>query len=89
LSGHTHDYERLEKQYGNQKTHFVITGGGGGGIEPLGSVSDYPQMDTLLKTHHYCRFEIDYNHCRMEVYNQEGTVIDKQDFSKPLRGIDK
>ncbi|MEZ4948832.1 MAG: metallophosphoesterase [Saprospiraceae bacterium] len=35
LSGHTHDYERLSKKYGAQRTHFIITGGGGGGIEPL------------------------------------------------------
>lgn len=75
LSGHTHDYERLTRQYGEQKTTFIIVGGGGGGLEPPES-SEYPLMDTLIKTHHYGRFNVHPQKIRFEVRNTENELID-------------
>lgn len=89
LSGHTHDYERLTRVFGDQTTHFIITGGGGGTVESYGSLSQFPQMDTLVKAHHYCKFKVDYNQISMNVYNQDGKLIETKDFKKPLKGIDK
>jgi predicted phosphodiesterase len=89
LSGHTHDYERITKKYGAQSTHFIITGGGGGGIEPLGKEDDTVKMDQLIKEHHYCNFQVNYNHCDLKVYNRDGALIDEKTFVKPLKGIDK
>lgn len=57
LAGHSHDYERLKKNYGSQQTHFFILGGAGGGLEPPES-SAYPKMDTIIKAHYYARFEV-------------------------------
>lgn len=81
IAGHTHDYERLEKQYGQQRTHFIITGGGGGSLEPVES-SLQPVMDTVLKTHHYIRFKVSDNRLEWLTHNSANKIIDKQILEK-------
>lgn len=83
ISGHTHDYERLTKQFGKQKTTFLIVGGGGGSLEPEGSSSDYPVMDKVIKTHHFGRFRIDGNTITFQALNASGETIDSYQVKKP------
>lgn len=83
ISGHTHDYERLTKQFGKQKTTFLIVGGGGGSLEPEGSSSDYPVMDKVIKTHHFGRFRIDGNTVMFQALNASGAMIDSYQVKKP------
>ena len=81
ISGHTHDYERLVKVYGKQRTHFIITGGGGGTLEPQES-SLQPVMDTVIKTHHHIRFKISANKLECSTYDLMNRVIDQQTIVK-------
>lgn len=81
LSGHSHCFERLSKTYGNQQTHFLIFGGAGGGREPLEN-STYPQMDTIIKAHHYGLFELEETQVRLHVIGLEKKVLDQHVFQK-------
>lgn len=76
LSGHSHDYERLTKVYGTQHTHFFVLGGAGGGLEPPES-SAYPKMDTIIKAHHFARFQIDENRVQVSAYDTDGQLLDE------------
>lgn len=75
VSGHTHDYERLTKMYGSQKTTFLIVGGAGGALEPEES-SRLPKMDTVIKQHHMGRFFIQKTKIRFEVSDPENRLLD-------------
>jgi predicted phosphodiesterase len=81
IAGHTHDYERLTKTYGKQQTHFIITGGGGGSLEPA-KLSEQPVMDTIIKTHHYIRFRVSDNNLNWFVYDLNNNLLDKQQITK-------
>jgi hypothetical protein len=81
VSGHTHDYERLTKIYGKQQTTFLITGGGGGSLEPEES-SDWPRMDTVIKTHHFGRFIVNGKRIRFEARDLANGIIDTFEFIK-------
>ena len=76
LSGHSHDYERLTRTYGTQNTHFFVLGGAGGGLEPPES-SAYPKMDTIIKKHHFARFQIDENTVQVSAYDVNGLLLDE------------
>jgi hypothetical protein len=75
ISGHTHDYERLTKIYGNHLITFLIVGGAGGSLEPVES-STNPEMDTVVKQHHMGRFFIQGNKIRFEVRSLENELLD-------------
>lgn len=75
IAGHTHDYERVTKNYGNQRVTFLIVGGAGGTLEPIES-SVEPQMDTVIKANHFGRFFIDGLKMRFEAIGHDGTTID-------------
>ena len=79
LSGHSHCYERLTKSFGTQQTHFLILGGAGGGLEPPVS-STYPQMDTVIKAHHYGLFDVEAEKVSLRVIGLNGEVLDQVDF---------
>jgi predicted phosphodiesterase len=76
LAGHTHDYERLSKQYGNHTTHFVISGTGGGNIEPS-ELSEYPVMDTVIKSHLYTQIKLIDQQVLLKAIQPNGDVVDK------------
>ena len=76
LSGHNHNYERLTRTYGKQKTHFLVLGGAGGELE-LPESSVYPQMDTVIKQHHYAYFEMMENDFRVIIYGLEERELDR------------
>lgn len=75
LSGHAHDYERLTRRYGDQRTHFFVLGGAGGGLEPPES-SAFPAMDTIVKEHHFARFQLSPDRVAVTVYGLDGRSID-------------
>lgn len=81
LSGHNHDYERLKKDYGKHKTHFFIFGGAGGGLEGPDD-STYPKMDTIIKAHHYARFEVNPMDIKVSVFGLENQLLDSMLISK-------
>ena len=81
LSGHSHCYERLTKNYGKQQTHFLILGGAGGGLEPLDN-SAYPKMDTIIKAHHYGLFEVEETQIKLQIVGLEGQLLDQPVFRK-------
>lgn len=76
VSGHTHDYERLTRKYGNQWVTYMVLGGAGGPLEPEAS-SAQPVMDKLVKTYHIARVFVDDSQLRWEVRNLEGKMIDQ------------
>ena len=76
LAGHSHNYERLTKTYGDQKTHFVVLGGAGGGLEPPES-SDYPVMDRVIKEHHFAVFSVTPGAVEVEVVGLDGAELDR------------
>jgi predicted phosphodiesterase len=75
VSGHTHDYERLKKKYGQQEVVFLIVGGAGGSLEPPES-SLQPKMDTVIKKHHMGRFFIQGQSIRFEARGLQNEVLD-------------
>lgn len=79
VSGHTHDYERLEKMYGSQKTTFLIVGGAGGGLEtpPLPPPADaFSKMDTVIMRHHFGKFSASPKKISFRAYDTQGRVLD-------------
>lgn len=82
VAGHTHDYERLTQTFGDQKVHFLIVGGGGGGLEPDNELSEYPVMDTVIRRHHLARLFVHADSVHMEVRGTDQLVIDQIDFVK-------
>lgn len=76
LSGHSHDYERLTKTYGSQKTTFLVMGGAGGRLNEAAS-SEFPQMDVVKKEHHFGRFFLEDEKIALKVYNLQGDIIDQ------------
>lgn len=82
VAGHTHDYERLTQTFGNQKVHFLIVGGGGGGLEPDGEMSEFPVMDTVVRQHHLARMFVHADSIHLEVRGLNENIIDQTDFIK-------
>jgi hypothetical protein len=81
VSGHTHDYERLTRQYGAQKVTFFVVGGAGGELEPAAS-SATPAMDRLEKVYHVARVHVTENAIAWQVVDLQGNTIDQLSFSK-------
>jgi predicted phosphodiesterase len=82
VAGHTHDYERLQREFSGHAVHFFVVGGGGGGLEPEGIKSDYPVMDQLIKKHHVGILQLDKNQMRWSVLDLEGQVLDSLSLVK-------
>ena len=77
VAGHTHDYERLSLEFSGNPVHFLVVGGAGGGLEPKGEQSAAPQMDRLIKKHHYGILDVDSSRMRLKVYDLEGNTLDE------------
>ncbi|WP_339814809.1 metallophosphoesterase [uncultured Imperialibacter sp.] len=82
VAGHTHDYERLTRNYGDQKVNFLIVGGAGGGLEPEGEMSEEPVMDVVVKRHHLARMFVQGDSIHLEVKDLNQNIIDQFDFKK-------
>ena len=76
LAGHNHDYERLAIDYQGHTTNFFIFGGAGGGLEPPES-SAYPEMDLIIKEHHYARIHVSPEKVDVSVIGLAGEELDR------------
>ncbi len=81
LTGHSHNYERLTKTYGDQQTHFLVLGGAGGGLEPPES-SPQPEMDRVIKEHHYARFQVNPDEIQAAIIGLDDQVLEAITFQK-------
>ncbi|WP_111671873.1 metallophosphoesterase family protein [Algoriphagus litoralis] len=77
VTGHTHDYERLTRDFSGNPVTFLIVGGAGGGLEPNGKISEFPQMDKLIKTHHFGILEVKKEGLNWEVFGVDGELLDR------------
>lgn len=82
VTGHTHDYERLTGDFSGNAVTFLIVGGAGGGLEPNGKSSEFPQMDKLIKTHHFGILEVKKDGLDWEVFGVDGEVLDQYEIKK-------
>ncbi|GAB2495017.1 metallophosphoesterase family protein [Algoriphagus taiwanensis] len=76
IAGHTHDYERLTTAFSGYPVTFLIVGGAGGGLEPQGRISPKPEMDLLIKKHHFGILEMGNQSFEWEVFGLEGEILD-------------
>ncbi|MCO6358044.1 hypothetical protein GBO34_18725 [Roseivirga pacifica] len=76
IAGHTHDYERLIKNYGAQQIAFVVVGGAGGGLEPIENAV-YPKMDTVMSIHHFGLINVIGDTLNFRAIDTEHKIIDK------------
>ena len=82
VAGHTHDYERLTKEFSGNIVSFLIVGGAGGGLEPEGQDSDFPKMDRIIKKNHVAIAEVDKEGFKLQVFGITGEVLDEITFRK-------
>ncbi len=76
ISGHTHDYERLTREFSGNPVTFLIVGGAGGGLEPEGEDSEYPVMDRIIKKNHFGMIQADSLRLELEVFGLGGEKLD-------------
>jgi Icc-related predicted phosphoesterase len=81
LSGHIHDYERINKTFGKQKTTCIVSGGAGGSMEPSES-NPVPVMDKVIKKHHFCRLCLQQKEAQLTVYGKDGIILDQLTIKK-------
>ena len=82
IAGHTHDYERLTKEFSGNQVHFFIVGGAGGGMEPEGRMSDYPIMDRLIKKHHVAIAEVSASVFAIRILGSNAELLDQLTLTK-------
>ena len=71
MNGHTHSYERGEKNH----VHYLVTGGGGGGLDDF--FVDYDHISFSAKTHHFTRIDVDDDQLEVSAIDQDGEVVDR------------
>ena len=81
ICGHSHNYERLIKNYNGKEVAFVVTGGAGGGLEPIEN-SEWPVMDLVVNAHHFGLFDLKEKELVFEAYNLENELIDSFTLKK-------
>ena len=87
LTGHEHGYERSwpvandqRVQSSGQSTTYVITGGGGGAMEEIGSL---PQCAVAIQAFHYLRVDVNGAQLSLSAIGLDGTVIDTFSLAPP------
>ncbi len=76
MNGHTHSYERGEKEH----VHYLVTGGGGGGLDDF--FVDYDHITFSDMKHHFTRIDVDGEQLQVSAIDQVGTVIDRFTVNK-------
>ncbi len=82
VAGHTHDYERMKRDFSGHPVLFFIVGGAGGGLEPKDQSSSFPKMDQLIKEHHVGILELNQHELVWKVFDLEGALLDSLVFKK-------
>jgi uncharacterized protein (TIGR03437 family) len=86
LSGHEHGYERSwpllagQQVYSGPSTTYVITGGGGGIMEPIGSL---PQCALSAQAFHYLRVDMSGTQLSVTATGLDGSTIDQFSLTPP------
>ncbi len=71
MNGHTHSYERGEKEH----VHYLVSGGGGGGLDDF--FVDYDHISFSAKEHHFTRVDVKDDQLWVTATNNKGLEIDR------------
>lgn len=79
-NGHIHSYERSwplvdDKVVEQRGTIYLVTGGGGGGLEVAGPIKPYFQ-NNVKHGHHYCLVGVNGRTLEFKAFDQEGRLFD-------------
>ncbi len=76
MNGHTHSYERGEKEH----VHYLVTGGGGGGLDDF--FVDYDHITFSDMKHHFTRIDVDGEQLQVSAIDKVGAIIDRFTINK-------
>jgi hypothetical protein len=76
VAGHSHAYEHLVRTIEGRPLHILITGGGGGGLEP-NPTEEITLPDRVIVQHHFVRGVASSNSLAFEVVGVSGVVLDR------------
>ncbi|MGI9173971.1 MAG: metallophosphoesterase [Rhodothermales bacterium] len=71
LNGHTHSYERGEKEH----VHYLVSGGGGGSLDDY--FVDYDHITFSDGVHHFTRIDVDGDELTVTATDQDGQRVDR------------
>lgn len=86
-NGHIHSYERTWPIRNNKATSpdkgtlYMVTGGGGGGLETPGPIRPYFQ-NTVKHGHHFCFVAVNGKTLEMKAYDLDGKLFDMLKIEK-------
>ena len=85
-NGHIHSYERTwplkdGQAVGRHGTMYMITGGGGGGLETPGPFRPWFQH-TVRRGHHYCMVHVNGGQLDIKAYDLDGFLFDVLSLTK-------
>jgi acid phosphatase type 7 len=89
-NGHIHSYERSwplkhDRVVEQNGTIYLVTGGGGGGLEVAGPIKPYFQ-NSVKHGHHYCLVGVNGRTLEFKAFDQEGRLFDYMKIDKRIRG---
>jgi predicted phosphodiesterase len=76
MNGHTHSYERGEKEH----VHYLVSGGGGGALDDY--FIDYPHVAVSHGVHHFTRVDVDGDRLTVSATDEFGAEIDRYVVNK-------
>ncbi|MBX2819420.1 MAG: metallophosphoesterase [Rhodothermaceae bacterium] len=71
MNGHTHSYERGEKEH----VHYLVSGGGGGGLDDF--FIDYDHISFSRAVHHFTRIDVDGAQLTVQAIDENGQQVDR------------
>ena len=71
MNGHTHSYERGEKEH----VHYLVTGGGGGGLDDY--FVDYDHITFSKAVHHFTRIDVNDAELTVRAIDENGQQVDR------------
>ncbi|MFO0912480.1 MAG: LamG-like jellyroll fold domain-containing protein [Pirellulales bacterium] len=88
-NGHIHSYERTwplkdDKVVEDAGTIYLVTGGGGGGLETAGPIKPYFQ-NNVKHGHHYCLVGVNGRTLEFKAFDLEGRLFDYLKIDKRTR----
>lgn len=91
-NGHIHSYERTwplkdDKPVERTGTIYLVTGGGGGGLETAGPIKPYFQ-NNVKHGHHYCLVGVNGRTLEFKAFDLEGRLFDYMKIDKSAATVD-